>query len=369
MAASAAEAPLLQASNPFEADMNYIRSLEDKLNAAKELTSRRDFPALRNNSTVEVSIRYIRRIIRERMGGQAVTKAWLKMYEMLKLPQVSENILSNAIVRGFFNAELPGSFITATNHFLKTRERNLEWVISSLYPREQEGSFLQDIYGIVENNPERSLMGMLMTNKGKFWSNGDMTDPNMPPISSQLARSKLGEINLYTADGGFGVEEREALQEKLMIPLVAGEVLCGFRSLKIGGLMIVKIFTFFTPTMLTMLTLLMRSFVKFYLFKPNTSSPLNSEVYCIGVSFTGVDSTAMEKLQRTIQGENIIFVEPTLDEKRYLLDQMTLLTNKQIENIETLMSGRPLNVESLNTLFIDLTPLSPDQKIPMYEGK
>ena len=318
--------------------------LEVELNKAKDQLETVQFESLRKSDPYEQQIESLKRQLN---FGQHVTKAWLKMYEILLITPLGRYLISlPSPIRGFFNAELPGAFLFATNHFLKSNKQGLEFVVSSFYPQNQQGDFIGDQFGLLKKYPERSLVGRVKTTQGVFWSNGDLTNPAVPPILVQLARAKLGSIDLYTADGGFDVVGRENLQEKLSIPLIRGEIETGFRALRVGGAFVLKIFTFFTLEMEGFLEAIKHSFDYFELFKPTTSAPMNSELYVIAIGYHGNGTSVTS--QMTV-------LSPQLQAER------TKYTKKQIEELEKFVSGKGQTVSRFDVNWV--TPINPGQRI------
>lgn len=302
-----------------------------ELNNTKELLNIPNYEDLKYNSPFESKVRQIRKGISKSSNGQFVTKAWLKMWEMLTTTPLGNDLSKRRTLRAFFNAELPGAFIFATNHYLKTQGKNMDWVISSYSPETKSGDFLDDIFGVIKANPQRSLIGR--TTSSDMWVDGDLTNPDMPVLLSR--RAGVGSIDLYTADGGFDFSGREDKQEEVSLPLIKGEIETGLRSVKIGGAMVLKIFTFFTREMQAWLLLLMRSFQQYLIFKPSTSGSLNSETYFIGIGYLG--PTYLPDL---FQPPEQILETITSTEFEYLTSRMTDLTVTQIQNIKRFLNGQ-----------------------------
>lgn len=331
------------------------------LTSAKDLLERPDFEELKKKDPWEKIIRFQRRHIADKFGGQNVTKAWLKMYEMLTHTPVGSHLLQfGNQMNGFFNAELPGGFIYAVNHFLRTNNKAFDWVISSYFPKNTQGKdFLKDDFQLITKYPKNSLVGEINTNRGRFWSDGDLTNAKMPGILATLAKSRLSSINLYTADGGFDVQGRENQQEELSLPLIRGEIECGLRSLSPGGVMIIKIFTFFTPQMWTLLIFLMRTFDSYDIFKPQTSGPLNSESYFIGIGYRELGADDLLNIAKDPSNPLTRYATPTESENAFLINKMTLLSNQQINNINGFLVG---NGPNLNIDF-KIRPLQPEYQL------
>ena len=70
-------------------------------------------------------------VIQQRYNAQVTSIAWVKIYEMLETMQ----LITTEKVSVFCNAELPGSFISAINHYCAVQNIELSWYGSSLYPK------------------------------------------------------------------------------------------------------------------------------------------------------------------------------------------------------------------------------------------
>eukprot|EP00941_MAST-03F_sp_MAST-3F-sp1_P002501 g2501.t1 len=88
-------------------------------------------------------------------------------------------------------------------------------------------------------------------------------------------------LDTVIADGGFGVEGRENLQEKLSRQILLCQLSLGMSILRPGGRLICKTFDNFLPFTVGCLYILYRCFEKVCIFKPVTSRPANSERYFV----------------------------------------------------------------------------------------
>ena len=334
---------------------NLINARQNELNDVKTLLTNEKFSQLKRNDVWEQSVVNYRRYITRTLKGQNVTKAWLKMYEMLTETSIGEYLLQlTDDVHCFFNAELPGGFIYALNHYFKNKHHAFDWVISSYLPENtKDKDFLSDDFQLLSKYPNNALVG----NIKNTWIDGDLTNPDMPDILAKLAKSILGDIHLYTADGGFDVQGNENQQEELTLPLIRGEIECGLLSLAKGGVMIIKIFTFFTPQMFTLLVYLTRLFESYDIFKPQTSGILNSESYFIGIGYK--NNMNKDNIKQDINDPNTIYAIPTDQENQYLFNKMDTLTNNQITNINTFLHGKTHKL----TINLPITPLKIKDKL------
>jgi hypothetical protein len=232
----------------------------------------------------------MKKYVRATFGGQVVTNAWLKLFEILSERSLVEGALAGPpgapLLRAFCNAELPGGFISALNHYVRTTHvaARFEWAGSSLdpmAPAATPGTVLDDFYGLRANNPRRWLMDETL------W--GDLSRPADVLEMARRAREALGEVDLYTADAGIRVSSGCFLrQEELTFRIHLGQVLAGLLCLREGGAFIVKTYTFFRPAGLSLIALCSSLFESFHVTKPATSRPANSEVYLTGAGFKGL---------------------------------------------------------------------------------
>ena len=318
--------------------------LEQELNRAKSKLSKIDFPKLRSNSEYELGFRQIRDWVSEQNNGQRPSKGWLKMWEMLNLEMVQNFIENQTSINGFFNAELPGSFLLATNHYLRTfyPKKEFNWVASS-YLGSKEDS-LADDYELFKRNPKNVLVGTkTIESEGQVRQievNGDLLTRNKAIGLSKLAQLTIQKLssaksyNFYSSDGGFDIGQKFGKQEELHIPLKFGEALAGLYYLEKGGMFILKLYTLFTEEMTNLAMILMYAFENYDFFKPFFSSSLNSEVYFVGVGYKGF--SVMEDKLELLDPEYPQEQELKLDIPAYqddLITQVRSLTNQQIKTI------------------------------------
>lgn len=220
----------------------------------------------------------LRSFFQYRKGAQIVTNAWLKAYEMIETYQL---IGSRRSINVFYNAELPGAFISATNHYCKTHQVDFQWLASSYLPSDTDSTIVGDKYNIYANYRQNWLMNKHM--------NGDLTIPeNILEIKNNVRRKFFRGVDLYFSDAGMDVDGDFDNQEEINALLNFGQVLSGLTVLAPGGHLVVKQYTFFSALNISLITLLSNMFREFYIVKPLTSRPNNSEVYLVGRNFIGL---------------------------------------------------------------------------------
>lgn len=203
-------------------------------------------------------------------NAKHVTNAWLKYWELYNhygLPEC-ENFTA------FFNAELPGAALCAFNHYAHTVELNPMWYASSLV--DTTGDALGDIYGIYKKNREHWLMNSA--------NNGDVT------VSANITdfTNRVPAICLYSHDAGIDASNDFNNQETMNAKIHFGCAIIGLKTLSPGGTFIAKQYTFFETFTWNLILLYASLFGEFYICKPLTSRPNNSEIYMIGKNFKGL---------------------------------------------------------------------------------
>lgn len=249
----------------------------------------------------------LRSKIRRNDNGQVVTNAWLKMYEMatqLDLVGTAARGEGGKVLRTFCNAELPGAFICAINHFMCTEMpgARFDWVASSLHPAGKD-EILGDTYGLLSCNPDRWLMDAEMP--------GDVTSVEQIATLASRAKERLkGEVDLYTSDAGIDVSPDYNRQEELTARINLGQIVTGLLSLRAGGNLVTKTYTFTHPFSVSVIAVCAALFDACYVTKPQTSRPANSEVYLVGIGFRGVAPEVVTALLAAV--EEFDFARPLI---------------------------------------------------------
>lgn len=252
--------------------------------------------------------------------GQNLTNAGIKLLEIM-------NYYNMKPKHAFFNAELPGSFIFATNYYTKGK---IDWIASSYVPN-NDNTALDDKFGLWKKYPEKWLMNE------KF--NGDITDlKNLEWIQEYFITHD--KVDFYTSDIGTVIDytkdpEIEMAQLDLM------QAIYGLISLDKGGSMILKQFSFFHKFNIALIAIYASMFEQFYVCKPSTSRPINSETYLIGIGFNGLTININDILQHFSNIKALCDCIPN-----GIFDSLQTLTNQQIHHLNELnkfISTRQMN--------------------------
>jgi len=263
--------------------LDISKGLEDKLNKIKASQDiYYELPDFQKIIYIYDLFRQTKYSLKKKVNAQNISNAWLKMYELIhqfKLIKKGQNKVVH-----FDNAAFPGSFILATNHYAKTigKVRNYFWYGSSWIGYNDErlktGELLEDKYNMYKKYPTRWLM-----NKEY--------DGNVNDIKNQeyWGKKMNNTVSLYSSDLGFSAGEGGdyTKQEYSHVQPNIGQVLTGLLTLKKGGHLVTKQYTFFDPLNISMYAVLTNLFEEVYICKPITSRPPNSETYVIGKNFLG----------------------------------------------------------------------------------
>jgi len=211
----------------------------------------------------------------------SITNAWMKCWEMIHTFQLLKDKSSF-----FCNAEFPGAFILALNHYIQTRDKKkYKWYANSLLPDGRKET-LKDSFDLYKKYPKNWLMNAE--------HNGDVTDPHMV----KYIESKIQKVDLYTSDISTGAETNEEEKEA---KFNLGQVICGLKTLKNGGTLVCRMIMFFKPFSMSLLQILSQLFDELYVTKPMASRPANSEIYVVGKGYTNnpeLVDLLMEKLEQ-----------------------------------------------------------------------
>lgn len=200
-------------------------------------------------------------------GAVNVTNAWVKCFELINYYKLTSDW--SEIIH-FDNACFPGSFILATHHYCVTNNIKYKFYGSSLIEKnELDSKPLEDTYKLYENYKNNFLMNA--------HNNGDTANlDNIKDFIRQIG----GKVDLYTSDLGFDVSDYNQEQAQL-VPHI-GQILAGVLTLKPGGNFVVKQYTFFNRPLQRVITICSQLFDEFYVCKPMSSRPTNSETYLVG---------------------------------------------------------------------------------------
>jgi cap2 methyltransferase len=263
------------------------------------------------------------------------TTAWAKMWEILheffnikKFKTLKDRKDPN--VRALFLCEGPGSFITCTNHFLKTHlnaNTHLDWSAITLV--EQDNSLFDKYFP--NWAPNNWFFGPDNT--------GDILNPNniVNGVWPRFTQED-NKCDLITADGSVSCQHDPNNQELIVAPIKMAEIAASLKCLKKGGLFVIKYFTCLEPQTVCQLWLLASVFRTLNVFKPVTSKPGNSEIYVICNDFCGTECIPDKYFDSLVQcPPTSMLFSPEIVPKQFIafvVKTMSDIVNRQIDVIE-----------------------------------
>lgn len=279
-----------------------IESVKNRLNAEKsKLDEYYEDPSLRKTLTAKSAQLDLYRGMRDKIAKIApnVSNAWMKYWELYSDFDLITTTRATPTNFAFFNAEFPGSALCAYIFWCKTHNITCDWRASSYIGDGGSGdgpattTMLGDVYGLYKNNRDKWLMGVGVPGSPTY-HNGDMTSiANINIVAQQLGRN----VDFYSHDAGIDTSSDFNNQESLNLKLHLGCALCGFKVMRVGANFVAKQYTFFEPISRELIVIYSTLFREFYISKPLTSRPTNSEIYLVGVGFLGLDARTESRLE------------------------------------------------------------------------
>ena len=239
--------------------------------------------------------RRLGKILRQKYNGEVVTQAWCKFFEILKHFEADLNIEEKVgNFRVMHLCEAPGAFICCLNHFLRTKSFGeskdqkdtqkekiyYNWLATTLNPYHELNSPDNCISDdtVIKFTQDKWLFGHSNT--------GDLIADQASIIQQvkeyhNIHNNKAQKLSFITADGGINCFNYSEEQEKRTYKLHMAEVDTALNLLENGGNFLIKMFTIFeTETRNLLYNKLYLNFEEIIFFKPITSKPGNSEIYC-----------------------------------------------------------------------------------------
>ena len=219
---------------------------------------------------------HMKKLLKGKFNMQVSTNAAMKMHEMI----CQLDLLKNGM-KIFCNAELPGAFLCTIHHYMTTHNLTYTAYASSYIGYDENPELFSDRYGIWMRHPDMWVMGK----NYRFVKRDDKIDGDVTNIDCLKEYEQLLQVDLYTADAGIDVSSDYSAQEDITLFINYGQILCGLLCLANDGKLITKQYTYNNPFSRSTITMLAYVFKRFYIVKPLTSRPGNSEIYLYGDGF------------------------------------------------------------------------------------
>ena len=268
--------PLFKIHVKLDIPLYIFEELPNKFNLATRIIDTRN---VRDYNNIKIKVRYYEKSLSKYVENnythnKKCSRAFLKMYEILETTNIINPNLKNINV--FSIAELPGSFLIAINHYIKTKTDiiNFNWRAQSLNPKEkiQDSFGLEDMFKLIKRYPNNWDFG----NKGT----GDILDIDNIIYYRNTYNDK--SINLVTGDAGIPyINTDDNLSDRLLI----SEMIIMLSILKKNGNFVLKIYLPCShPIYISMFYLLYTRFKQFQIYK-TFQNAWSAEMYIIGTNY------------------------------------------------------------------------------------
>jgi len=272
-----------------------------------------------------------------------LSRSYFKMIEMLQVSQFFERLPKGTQkLRSSHVAEGPGGFIEA---FLDKSEANRLSV---------QKSFAITLKPTNNHVPgwRRSYQFLQRHSEVKIHYGADGTgDIYLPVNQDSFVKLHDTKSNLFTGDGGFDFSGDYENQEKSVYPLLVASAIIGLQVLAPEGTFVLKLFDTYSSITQIFLRCVTLCFKEWYLYKPATSRPCNSERYLICRGFRKAYPfvlAALTKFQAqwkesSSYPQTEFFSFFTEKETQYLQEHIETFSHRQLENIQ-----KTINLQDLS---------------------
>jgi hypothetical protein len=178
-------------------------------------------------------------------------------------------------------------------------------------------------------------------------NNGDATSlDNLLDFAARIGpASAVGGVDLYSHDAGIDVSDDFNNQELSNSRVHLGCAIAGFLTLKKGGSFVAKQYTYFEAFTWNLICIYAYMFDEFYLCKPLTSRPYNSEIYLIGKGFKGMSAAVYKLLTDRLVDFN---TSPIIQS-----DHVDTQSTEALVRFARIVFGQQANIMRENIEFID----------------
>lgn len=221
----------------------------------------------------------------------------------------------------------------------------------------------------------------------KNWFFGDDYDGNILKDSNirsliEYCKNLGSPVNLVTCDGSIDCLDQPENQEVHTSKLHIAEFIVSLAILAENGSLILKMFTFYEPSSISMLYVLNCCFEEVHVFKPATSKEGNSEVYVIGIGYKkdSLSDVIIDKITKEFQDDTKSmlplsalpddFLRQTVECAKYFMNLQVAVIENNIRNFRRFDKQEHDRIKHLKSLIADeyiriynLKPIDNDQKI------
>lgn len=210
------------------------------------------------------------------------------------------------IFRTLHLCEAPGSFICATNQYIRQKYKSrIDWSWTAMTLNPYNESISMDTASF----DDRFLIETI-----EHWyfgvdDTGNILNPNNIEGLWQKYPNENDKVHLITADGSFTAMDKET-QEDNLNPLLYAEILTALGALHINGSFLVQLFSIFECHTVCLLYLLAICFETIFITKPAGSLADSAEKYVVCKGFQGISQKILNKLLQHVNTPSMTAIFP-----------------------------------------------------------
>lgn len=265
-----------------------------------------------------------------------ISRAYFKLWEIIHDFHVFD---TDKIYKTAHIAEGPGGFIECLVDYFK-----------------KYGIRYSEIHGVTLKSHEKKIpcwklsKAMLNSNRVKLFQNNNGNLYFIKNIDEFVSAVGEGTCDFITGDGGFDFSSDFNKQEQQSFKLMISQVYTALRIQKQSGHFILKVFDIFSLDTIKLIAMCASCYKEFYIIKPNTSRPANSEKYILFSSFKETDESienTKTMIRSLIKDNKMVLSLKNIDNMTSVMKLLTkfntLYTVNQIKNIQDVLSIKALS--------------------------
>jgi hypothetical protein len=215
------------------------------------------------------------------INGRYVSRAWMKMFELLNDTKFLDNIKSQEI-KGFHACEAPGNFINCIIYFTNKMNKKYNWNANTL-----KESKIYDEYGFIAKTQDK-------------WDYGkDKTGNIMNYENLKYYYDKYKNSDIYVSDCGGATlikDENDQITDDIFRNLGVWQLIYALLIPRVGGNCIIKTYSSnLTPLFTSLLYILNNYYEELYLFKSNINF-WSTEIYYVAKNKKELSSNDINEL-------------------------------------------------------------------------
>lgn len=261
-----------------------------------------------------------------KIDNKPVSRAWIKLYEILTEIKFNEIHKDDKIIKTFHICEAPGNFIHCLDYYIKKNLKNTKYIWNATTLKESDNikTAFGDDYKMIANNRDKWTFG--------YDNTGDITKEK----NIKYYKEMCYDCDWLIGDCGL---PWDAKKKHICIQLYFSQILFILYNLKNGGNCIFKaLIPFQYKLLIDMYYILFNTFEKILLIKP-VQNKFSPEFYfvCFNYNNTKINSKQFDTLFKVLDEDvlKISIIESFVDDFTYQFTKgINIITDSFCETIE-----------------------------------